>query len=281
MAIPNLPSDIKKAFENSRLLKILSDTVIGSKYYEEQLYLKIANYVSEFLYPIPALAKEPNKIYFEFIKSYNKDCKLFAQTKKYPLELDPNRLPLARYEYDTILLMSCLLTPHRFRIMQIIESLKLKRDTGLIIGCGPGLELQLIKEKMNSLTAYDASLNSVLSNIHPEVIFHKKYFKKSSKETKYGAIFLIELLEHLDDPFEILQTCLKFLSPNGRLFLTTATNIPQFDHLYNFDSDHKMFEKKIKDIGYAITFFEDIPHLQLTSNIHPSNRFYALTLANK
>ena len=87
---------------------------------------------------------------------------------------------------------------------------------------------------------------------------------------------MIELLEHLSEPYILLEKCQKVLSEKGKIFLTTATNIPQFDHLYNFEASHQDFEKKIQNMGLSISFMEEIPHQYITLDIGAKNRFYIL-----
>ncbi len=54
---------------------------------------------------------------------------------------------------------------------------------------------------------------------------------------KYDTIFAIELLEHLENPYEIMESFGRSLKKDGRLIITTARNVPQFDHLFNFTDE--------------------------------------------
>ena len=96
--------------------------------------------------------------------------KAFIKTGRYPLELNKNRELLSRFEYDIVLLFSCLFSEHRFRIMQLIRHKSSNSNSGLFIGCGPGLEIELVKEYFKDLYAYDISINNFLVNKHPEFI---------------------------------------------------------------------------------------------------------------
>ncbi len=275
-----MKNKLEELIKGNRLLQVLHDKVLDSKFYDEGLNLKIFNYILSYLESRPENEITPEKAYFKFIKSYNKDMKKFAETKKYPLEIDENRATPSRYEYDIILLFSCIFAAHRFRIMQLIDSNSNSIDNALFVGCGPGLEIELIKSKIKSIVAYDFSLDAFPQKQHPKVNFIEEYFDGSDTSQKYDAIYLIELLEHLDKPYQLLENCKNVLDNNGKIFLTTATNIPQFDHLYNFESSHKEFDEKIKDLGYKITFVEDIPHQSLTLDIKAKNRFYVLERNN-
>ena len=63
---------------------------------------------------------------------------------------------------------------------------------------------------------------------------------------------------------------------NGsKIICTTAKNIPQFDHLYNFKSQIN-FENKIKKIGFKIIFKKIILHNLDLQNIKSDNVFYII-----
>jgi len=74
-------------------------------------------------------------------------------------------------------------------------------------------------------------------------------------------VLAIELLEHVEHHEKILQKALHRLTPGGQLICTTATNMPQFDHRYNF-VDLDAFKDSAQAIGFAVrehrTFHE--PH---------------------
>jgi len=267
---------IEKIIEANRLLIILSEKIEESPYFDGLLMSKIADYTADYI--VENSLDNPSIVnsYFKFIKSYNKDMKRFANTGKYPLEFDSNRKAPERFDYDIILLFSCLFSEHRFRIMQLIEKITGTMHKGLFIGCGPGLEIELVKNNIEELIAYDFSLNDFTIKKHPEVTFKEEYFDGKINHQKFDGIFLIELLEHLKDPYELLSGCIDSLSIGGRIILTTATNIPQFDHLYNFESSHKEFELLLGDLGCKINYVEDIPHQRITIDIKAKNRFYVL-----
>ena len=65
------------------------------------------------------------------------------------------------------------------------------------------------------------------------------------------------------------------MKKNSRLVCTTAKNIPQFDHLYNFTSSAD-FEKKVKKIGFKIFYSNKIDHLYDLQKINSNNIFYIL-----
>ena len=266
---------IKQLISENRLLSSLHDRVMSSPHYEKQLYDVLVKYTRDYLEESsdPSVSEE---IYLSFIRSYNKDMKIFAKTGKFPLAIDEYRSPPSRFEYDIILLFSCLFSEHRFRIMQLLDQKSSIANCGLFIGCGPGLEIELVKNNFQKLYAYDLSINEFLLDKHPSVHFNETYFTGENDDLRYDSIYMIELLEHLREPYILLEKCQKVLSEKGKIYLTTATNIPQFDHLYNFEASHQDFEKKIQNIGLSISFMEEIPHQYITLDIGAKNRFYIL-----
>ena len=268
---------IKELVATNRLLEMLVDEVRKSEFFEESLYQKMTTYTEEFLTKEGQGQIAPDRAYFNFIRAYNKDMKEFAKTGKYPLEIDQERPMLDRYAYNVVLLFSCLFSAHRFRIMQLIDQKSEQIENGLFIGCGPGLEIELVKSKMKNLYAYDLTMDDFLFEKHPKVIFKQEYFDGKNDDIKYDSVYLIEILEHLSNPDELLTICRNALTESGKIYLTTATNIPQFDHLYNFEPDHIEFENGLKENGFNIELMEDIPHHSVTMNVGAKNRFYIIS----
>ena len=84
-----------------------------------------------------------------------------------------------------------------------------------------------------------------------------------------------ELLEHLDQPYAFLADCRESLSPGGQLVVTTAANVPQFDHKYNFVPDDE-FERRAALLGLAVEHQRVIPHAYPRTDISARNVFYVL-----
>src|SRR5699024_3386826 len=111
--------------------------------------------------------------------------------------------------------------------------------------------------------AYDLSINKFLFEHFSKVTFNIELYHGQKKD-HYDAIYLIELLEHLQEPFSLLKICRDSLSKRGKIFLTTATDIPQFDHLYNFSKDHTEFEHMLTQLNLKVCYTEYIPHHYLS-----------------
>lgn len=267
---------IEKLRSANRLFEILHDRLKTSEHYDEELFGRLDSFTNQYLEYHQLDIAEAGKHYISFIKSYNKDLRAFAKEGKFPLEIDPDRQGPGRIPYNIILLFSCLFNPHRFRIMQIIDQQVEQADNGLFVGCGPGLEIDLIASKLGSAVAYDLVLDDFLAKQFDAVDFRNYYFDGSEAE-KYQTVFLIEILEHLSDPYELLTNCANVMEQGGKIHLTTASNIPQFDHLYNFPVDHTEFDNKVSALGFDISFSEILLHHGMTQDVAAQNKYYIIT----
>jgi len=269
---------MKKTFfsellDTSRFLSVLYDNLSG-EIKTDTLYSYIESYLEKYAVLNDISAEDAVEIYTHFITAFNKHCKQFAKTGKYPVENGLTDPFVSREEYDIVLLLSVLFTPHRFRIMQLLNQ-KTPAEKALFIGLGPGIELALTKENYNETYAYDLSVNKFLYAEFPDVELSIELYT-GQKRDYFDAVYLIEILEHLPDPFVLLEVCYGSLKKGGKIFLTTATDIPQFDHAYNFPEDHSNFEARVKQTGFSVAYKEMIPHNYLTMEIKPSNHFYIL-----
>jgi hypothetical protein len=193
--------------------------------------------------------------YMETNRRYVSDIQAFVATGKYPLEMDPQLKGLSRTDYDLSLIISVLVAPHRRVIMEEIMKTAIPGKP-LVIGVGSGMELGFIQAPEGG-DAYDLYVNAFARQAFPRWKFHEELYRPSAP--RYEAVYAIELLEHLADPYTFVADCGKSLVPGGRLVTTTASNVPQFDHCYNFVSDED-FEKTVSDLGFAMESKRVIPH---------------------
>lgn len=209
--------------------------------------------------------------YATTIRRYANDMRAFIKTGQYPLELDPAQLPLERSDYDLFLILTILTTKHRCAIMEEIAKYPAS-GTALVIGVGSGVELGFIGAT-NGGAAYDLYINPYARVAHPGWQFWEKLYRPAGRY--YDAIYAIELLEHLDEPYPFLADCRESLSHGGQLVVTTAANVPQFDHRYNFVPDEE-FERRAALLGFAVEHKRVIPHAYPRTNIGARNIFYVL-----
>ena len=266
-------SFLDQLIESSRLLTVLHDN-LDEVIKKNKLYNEVSSYLEKYTAYNNISPEKAEEIYTNYITHYNKHCKNFCKTLKYPTESGITNYSISREEYDIVLLLSVLFTPHRFRIMQLLHDGP-EAEKALFIGLGPGLEMFITKEKFKEIHAYDLSVNKFLFSEFPKVHLNIELYT-GQNENYFDSIYLIELLEHLEDPYDLLKVCYNSLKKGGKVMLTTATDIPQFDHLYNFPKDHIDFEERIKLLGFKINFKEMVSHNYLTMELKPFNHYYII-----
>lgn len=217
------------------------------------------------------------KRYYTFVNRYINDLKFFEKTGLFPLQNKNNHVfNIPRSTYDIFLILSSLLTKHRFEIMKNIYETETGSGNCLVVGVGSGLELVLLRNKFKNIDAYDLSMSDFCKKKFSDLnLYEKKFFPRF--RLKYDAIYAIELLEHLECPYEILSNFSQSLKNNGRLILTTIRNVPQFDHLYNFSNEYE-FETNAKSLGFDILQKEVIKHNYVFFKVDANNCFYILRI---
>jgi SAM-dependent methyltransferase len=211
--------------------------------------------------------------YTAFIARYTDDMKRFKETGRYPLELPDRPPPPSRPAYDAALLLSVLVSAHRFRIFEALLEVTPPLGRTVIIGAGPGLELHLLAGRAAAIDVFDLTIEETMVRQHPGVRFHQEAFSGAGR--RYDTVLAIELLEHVREPYLLLGECYHALETGGRLVATTATNIPQFDHEFNFVDDGD-FEGRAREIGFTVARREAIVHDATFLDIGARNTFYVL-----
>ena len=117
----------------------------------------------------------------------------------------------------------------------------------LEIGPGHGLFLKSaidILDKDISITAVDisqTSLNvskSIINYFYPlkNIDFINADMLNLDINLKYDFVVMGEVIEHVEDPKNLLVKISKLLNKNGKAFLSTCVNCPMIDHIYHFES---------------------------------------------
>ena len=222
---------ILKYINEVRLFQILFEDL---DFYNDDVKQTLLSYIDKYIKYKNISSHELKINYESFLKQYSKDAQFYLKNNKYPALSSDYNYPITREEYDIFLLLSTVLTQHRYDIMCEINQSLLGSKSALIIGSGVGLEIELIKESYNFIDAYDIELDKFCYSNHTEVSFYEKEFK-SNEIQQYNDIYIVELLEHVSEPYTLIKDAVEVLTSDGRIIITLAVNIPQFDHIINFN----------------------------------------------
>ena len=267
---------LKNLLEKDRRLRIDHKKLLNCGYNNHHLFKVIDSYLNDFATFNNLSIDEILQRYNKFLLGFSKDIKNFLSTGKYPYLLEEN-ISVKRTDYDISLILSTVLTNHRFRIMDnFFKYGSVINGKVLIIGLGSGIELEILSCSSNEkeIDAYDISITEFVKNRFKKTLnIVEGEFK--GNDAFYDHIIAIELLEHLDNPYHFLSMCFNSLKNEGTLVTTTATDVPQFDHLYNFNDDN-VFSEKIYNLGFIELQKEDIEHNYLNKSINAKNTWYVL-----
>jgi hypothetical protein len=204
--------------------------------------------------------------YMETTRRYMRDIQGFNATGKYPLEIDAKQWGISRTDYDLFLMLTILVTRHRCAIMEEIMKTSVP-GRPLVIGVGSGIELSFIRASEGG-DAYDLYINAFVRQTFSHWNFHEEWYRPSSR--RYEVVYAIELLEHLSEPYAFIEDCRESLVSGGHFIATTASNVPQFDHRFNFVSDED-FEQRVSALGFDMESKRLISHEYPLVNIRVNN----------
>ena len=99
----------------------------------------------------------------------------------------------------------------------------------LDVGCGGGILSESLAKLGAQVTAIDLAEQSLaVAQMHAlqndlTIDYQKQTVEDHAQQhpAKYDVITCMELLEHVPEPFSIIQACAKLLKPKGQLFLST------------------------------------------------------------
>ena len=130
----------------------------------------------------------------------------------------------------------------------------LRPGKALEMGCFNGEFTVLLAEKYDDLTVVDA-VDAFLDNVRQRVGARAKtvcsLFEDYDPSERFDAIFILHVLEHLNDPVAILRKARSLLAPDGRIFLAVPNGnaasrqiavkmniLPRLDALSDADRKH-------------------------------------------
>ena len=260
---------IEKFINEERLFQILFEDV---NFYNQDVKKILMNYINKYIEFKNSNAYELKSHYELFIKQFNKNAKQYIKTNTYPALSNDIKYDITREEYDVSLLLSTILTQHRYDIMTNIYKILKPLESTLVIGSGIGIELELIKNHYKSISAYDVKIDKFCNNTHKSVQFFEEEFTKNTTN-KYDDIYIIELLEHVSTPYELIKNAKYALNKSGRIIITLAVDIPQFDHIFNFD-DIDDFKKEIDILDLQVEYEKEINHKYIMNGLDTSKNIF-------
>lgn len=148
------------------------------------------------------------------------------------------------------------------RKLYIYEELSLKyikeHSSILEIGCGDGYFLRHIRSYIKNTTVYGIDSSRVaidyannIYNVPCEVLDFKNlnYFKT------YDVVMCHQTIEHLQNPEELINVCIKLLNEGGILIISSVTSAFNYDrmHLWSFsEEDFKGYFSKLKNVNIEL-----------------------------
>ena len=259
------------AFFSDRRLALLRDRRLVP-HLSSPFYRKLAALVSEIFDGAAVGGDEAARRYLEFAQYYTSDLHFFQQTMHYPAASGQQR-SVDPETYHAALLASTIMVWHRFRIFELFDTAFVSCRKAAVLGYGTGLEIRLAADRAAAITGFDCletKYNSHLDRL-PNVRRCRDEFES---DEGFDTVVVIEFLEHLPAPLEFLRGAASRMTSGSRLIGTTAVNVPQFDHLANFDGSE--IAGFADACGWQIVFFEEIPHQYSEVTISAKNQFFVL-----
>jgi len=179
--------------------------------------------------------------------------------------------------YMNALLVSQIMWKHHFnafmyfqrRLNDLFENHV--SPTILDVGPGHGFFSFIVKKEFPSYKKIDVvdisetsleMTKNILGSDSNKIKYYKKDIFDYDDSTKYDFIVLGEVIEHLDDPKQILIKLSKLLTPNGHLWVTTPTNSPALDHVFLFNNKEEVVslieESNLRIVESFSCFAEDV-----------------------
>jgi len=174
--------------------------------------------------------------YREFQKSGDYQCALGENTDS--LRDDP----ALQLQYLYILTLSTALNRSRYDVFRhfrtTVREYLSPGGRMLEIGCGNCLDALYVSQYAQ-VDAYELNPYSVcwqkMLDLRDRVSLHTEWYDFVSAHP-YDFVAMIELLEHLREPLQYLAGAHRVLKDGGYGYFTFAIRMPQFDHLFQFNS---------------------------------------------
>lgn len=141
----------------------------------------------------------------------------------------------------------------------------------LEIGPGHGIILYFaaIDSKVGSVSGWDVSETSIAHTRHALealgitrpvdlTLQDVTQVGEADEGGRFDSIVMSEILEHLEDPFEVLKAAAKWLRPGGLFWINVPANSPAPDHIFLYDNiEHA--EEMVRHAGLEVVDSKQFP----------------------
>ena len=164
----------------------------------------------------------------------------------------------------------------RNEIIKTVIQQAIKKTRGLRfleIGCGTGYVLSLLEKLGFKTTGVDLHPEGLkLARTRTKAVLISGDLKKISFKTKFEAVGLFDVLEHIKDQKSFLKDCCRFLKPQGFLFLTVPVKMRLWSKMDEISGHKRRYDqteiiKLLQETGYKVerinyfNFFLFLPQL--------------------
>ncbi len=148
-------------------------------------------------------------------------------------------------------------------IKYLVDKYKFKNKTIVEVGCGKGAFLKQIVEMSNGYGyGFDPSYEGEEIQLNGNLVFEKKYYDKNYSEIQADLVILRHVIEHIQNPIEIMQSIKEALinSPDAIVYIETPCVewILKNNIIYDFFYEHcsyftkESLRKLLEIIGFDV-----------------------------
>lgn len=194
---------------------------------------------------------------FKFIRTGNYSNTSFEDVEK-RIYGNPE---IMNYHMHGLVLAQFLWFDQYERILFFKENIRkhiVNKNSYLEIGGGHGLYIFEALNELPDIKQFDlvdisqSSLNLAKGIINNERInYYLKNIFDFSEVEKYDFVTMGEVLEHVEQPLDLLKKAGDLLSDEGVFYVTTPINAPMIDHIYLFNNEGEIREM-INQAGFDI-----------------------------